>query len=342
MLPSLQQRWNVQQVFLKDESGRFGLPAFKILGASWAVYRALCDRFNINREEARSLTDLQSRIPLAAQCRITSATDGNHGRAVARVAKLLGLPATIFMPAGSSMFRIRAIEDEGATVVVGGTYDDAVALAARAAGEEGLLIQDTAFPGYENIPGWIVEGYSTCLWEIDESLEASGMEAPTHVFVQMGVGSLAEAVVRHYRGTHSDDHPTMIGVEPDDAACVLESMKLGSVVTLPGEQHSIMAGLNCGTMSLTAFPVLKNGVEWFVTVSDDRAREAMRLLAKDGIISGETGSAGLAGLIEITSEPVITKEIGITSTSRVLVISTEGATDPDSYQAITGLSDQKG
>ena len=337
-LPSLQHIFGLQRLWIKDESDRFGLPSFKVLGASWAVYRALSERLSLPVESDPSLNELRGRLSTLPPFILTSATDGNHGRAVARVAKLLGLPAHIFMPAGSSLLRIRAIEGEGASVVVGGTYDDAVNAAAREAERSGLLVQDTAFKGYERIPAWIVEGYATLLAEVDESLRLNREPAPTHVFVQMGVGSLAEAIVRHYRGEGKMAGPIIIGVEPDGAACILESMRKGAVVTLEGEQHSIMAGLNCGTMSSSAFAILKNGMDCFMTIDDERAREAMRLLAKEEVVSGETGAAGLGGLIEIMSHSEIKKIVDLSSASRVLLISTEGATDPDSYEAITGRS----
>ena len=337
-LPSLQQILGLQQLWIKDESDRFGLPSFKILGASWAVYRALCERLRLSVESNPSLNALRRRLSSLPPVTLTSATDGNHGRAVARVAKLLGLPARVFMPAGSSLLRIRAIEGEGASVVVGGTYDDAVPTAAREAKRDGLLVQDTAFTGYERIPAWIVEGYATLLAEVDESLRLNGEPAPTHVFVQMGVGSLAEAVVRYYRREGTKAGPIMIGVEPDEAACILESIRKGAVVTLEGEQHSIMAGLNCGTMSSSAFAILKRGMDCFMTIDDERAKEAMCLLANEGVVSGETGAAGLGGLIEIMSHDKMKNMVDLSAASRVLLISTEGATDPDSYEATTGRS----
>lgn len=337
-LPSLQHIFDLQRLWIKDESDRLGLPSFKILGASWAVYRALCERLSVSVDSNPSLNALRSRLSSLPLFTLTSATDGNHGRAVARVAKLLGLPARVFMPAGSSSLRVRAIEGEGASVVVGGTYDDAVAAAAREAKRDGLLVQDTAFTGYERVPAWIVEGYATLLAEVDESLRLNGEPAPTHVFVQMGVGSLAEAVVRYYRREGKKAGPIMIGVEPDEAACIFESMRKGTVVTLEGGQHSIMAGLNCETMSSSAFAILKRGMDCFMTIDDERAKEATRLLANEGVVSGETGAAGLGGLIEIITHDKMKKMVGLSPASRVLLISTEGATDPDSYEATTGRS----
>ncbi|MEX1276086.1 MAG: diaminopropionate ammonia-lyase [Bacteroidota bacterium] len=271
-LPSLQLLCHLQRLWIKDESDRLGLPSFKILGASWAIHRALCERFKVPVGRELTLNVLREKLSSVPSFVLTSATDGNHGRAVAHAARLLGVPTRIFMPAGSSPRRVRAIESEGVTVLVGGTYDDAVAEAARAAEKGGLLIQDTAFEGYERIPAWIVEGYATLLREVDEALRVSGEKAPTHVFVQMGVGSLAEAVVRHYRAEGTETRPKIIGVEPEGAACIFESMKKGKVVTLEGEQQSIMAGLNCGTMSFSAFPILERGIDCFVTIADERAR----------------------------------------------------------------------
>jgi diaminopropionate ammonia-lyase len=177
------------------------------------------------------------------------------------------------------------------------------------------------------------------LWEIDEVLSQHGEQAPTLVLVQMGVGSFAHAVVRHYRREGLNERPVIVGVEPDDAACVLASVKSGKIVHLPGEQQSIMSGLNCGTMSSLSLPTLRRGINCFLTIPDDSALEATRLLAAEGIVAGETGAAGLGGLIELVESGLAAQfhsryEIG--GSTRVLLISTEGATDPASYAKIIG------
>ena len=338
-LPRLAKKLGVTSVWLKDESNRLALPAFKILGASWAMHRSLEQRFGGAVSRWSTIEEFKGVLEPYQPITVTCATDGNHGRAIARMAKLLGLEAHIYMPKGSVAARIQAIESEGATVVVGGTYDEAVAHAAKEMDAGAMLIQDTAWEGYETVPRWTVEGYSTLLWEIDEVLSQHGERAPTLVLVQMGVGSFAHAVVQHYRREGLNERPVIVGVEPDDAACVLASVKSGRIVHLPGEQHSIMSGLNCGTMSSFSLPILRRGINCFLTIPDDRALEATRLLAAEGIVVGETGAAGLGGLIELVESDLAAQfrsryEIG--GSTRVLLISTEGATDPASYAKIIG------
>ena len=345
-LPHLAEHLGVANVWIKDESNRLGLPAFKILGASWATYRALADRFGSDVENWSRLDELRDRInrqhPLALVC----ATDGNHGRAVARMGALLGIATRVFMPRGTSPARIVAIESEGAEVtVVDGTYDDAVSHAAEEATQGNgrhahrFLVQDTALSNDETIPRWIVEGYSTLFWEVDDALRAMGEPDPTLIIVQIGVGALADSVVRHYRSKKMAHTPRIVGVEPLRSACALASALAGRLVTIPGPHDSIMAGLNCGTPSQISWPTLMNGVDCLLAISDDRAREGMRVLADAGIVSGETGAAGIGGLLELLSGDRRTdarRRLGINHSTRVLIFSTEGATDPDSYERIVG------
>lgn len=253
------------------------------------------------------------------------------------MAKVLGIRAHVFMPKGSAASRVKAIEAEGASVtVVEGSYDMAVERAADLAGETVIVLQDTGYPGYETIPLWIVEGYSTMFWEADDAWKEESVQYPTHVFVQIGVGSLAEAALR-YSGV-MDDQPVIVGVEPTGAACVLESLKAGKVVTIPGHQNSIMAGLNCGTPSTTSFPQLRDGINCLIAIEDQKAMEAMRLFASAGITAGETGAAGMGGLLEILlpENDEQRSKLGIGRSARILLLNTEGATDPDAYKRIVG------
>lgn len=331
----LASRLGLDAVYVKDESMRLGLPSFKILGASWGVLRALehhlggVPGWNSIGELARAL---EARQPLA----LAAATDGNHGRAVARMAALLGLEARIFVPQGTARSRIAGIESEGASCeVVDGGYDDAVARSAREAGEGCLVISDTSWPGYTDVPRWVIEGYSTIFWEIDDELARRGAEGPDVVLIQLGVGALGAAAVRHLRRPEIHPGPALIGVEPLRAACVLASLEAGRVVTIPGPQDSIMAGLNCGTPSTVAWPLVSGGFDAVVAIEDERAREGMRLLAGAGIVAGETGAAGIGGLLELlTIESP--EALGLSSAARVLLLSTEGATDPEAYERIVG------
>lgn len=336
--PALAENLGIGQVWVKDESSRIGLPAFKILGASWAIYRELQKRANF--DGWNTVEELAALLEGLRPMTLSAATDGNHGRAVARMAALLGFDARIYVPAGTSQARIDAIADEGASVtVVDGTYDEAVARSSEDAGERCLVISDTSWAGYEDVPRRVIDGYSTILWEIDDQLAAQGGAGPDIVVVQIGVGALASAVVSHYRQPGRGHYPKIMGVEPTVANCMLASMRAGEIVTIPGPQDSIMAGLNCGTPSMLAWPVVSAGVDVFVEIDDDRAREAMRSLAGVGVVAGETGAAGLGGLIELLvgSEAERSREfLDVNEETRVLLFVTEGATDPESYAEIVG------
>jgi diaminopropionate ammonia-lyase len=250
---------------------------------------------------------------------------------------LFGFDARIYVPAGTARSRIDGIASEGAEVkVVDGTYDEAVARAALDAGERCLVISDTSWPGYEEIPRWVMEGYSTIFSEIDDELTRRGQESPDLIAVQFGVGALAAAVVRH---DWADARSRFLSVEPLRAACALASIVAGKVVSVPGPHDSIMAGLNCGRVSLVAWPIVSRGLDAFIAISDERAIEAMRILARAGIVAGETGAAGLAGLIELLNRADNVerrKLLKLDHRTRALIIITEGATDPEAYRQIVG------
>ena len=339
--PELARSLGIGQVLVKDESNRLSLPAFKILGASWAVYRVLVERSRpAGLPDSWSTFDqlVRQLAPLGPLTLVT-ATDGNHGRAVAHVAALFGLGAKIFVPAGTAQARIDGIASEDATVeIVDGTYDEAVECAAREGNDRCLVISDTSWHGYEQIPQWVAEGYATILWEIEDELARRGERDPDLFPVQFGVGALATAVVRHYRAK-AEAKPKIVSVEPLRAACALASIEAGKIVTVPGPHDSIMAGLNCGRVSMVAWPIAARGIDAFLAIPDERAREAMRALARLGVVAGETGAAGLAGLIELLTGPENAQrraELDLNQNSRALIIVTEGATDPESYARIVG------
>jgi diaminopropionate ammonia-lyase len=335
--PKLAEALGVGKVFVKDESNRLGLPAFKILGVSWAVYRALQERLG---DEGfgywEEIDDLRAKLEPLRPPPLVAATDGNHGRAVARVARLLGLGAKIFVPEDMAPARRAAITGEGAeVVVVDGTYDDAVERSAEA---EGLLVSDTSWPGYERVPWWVIEGYSTMLWEIEDELDRRGEHGPDLVVVQVGVGAFAAAVARHFRSPGVWPRPKLVTVEPAKADCLLRSVSAGRLVSVPGPHDSIMAGLNCGRPSLVAWPILPTSIDLLVSVDDEPIRGAMRLAAVSGIVSGETGASGLGGLLELLRSEEgkeARRTLGMDADTRVLVFNSEGATDPDAYRRIT-------
>ncbi|MEU6658792.1 pyridoxal-phosphate dependent enzyme [Streptomyces sp. NPDC046821] len=310
-LPALANELGVGKVYVKDESSRLGLPAFKALGASWAVHRILAER---------------GQGPVT----LVTATDGNHGRAVARTARLLGQRAHVFVPQGVHPQAVAAIAAEQAQVTeVAGTYDEAVRLAADAADSpDTVLVQDTAWPGYERIPGWIVEGYSTLCAEIDEQLTAGGVDGPDLVAVPVGVGSLAQAVIAHYRSRPSGPEraPALLSVEPEAAACVLRSLAHGEPMTVT-TGDTTMAGLNCGTPSSLAWPYLHGGLNAATAVSDAESARAAADLAALGVSSGPCGAASLAGVrAALTGAAQARTALGLDQTSVVVLLNTEGTT----------------
>jgi len=322
-------------VWVKDESSRLGLPAFKVLGASWATYRALVARLGAEPPWS-TVEELAAALDPLRPFGLAAATDGNHGRAVARMAKLLGLSCSIYMPAGAAPARVAAIESEGATCTVldGATYEDAVERAKQDAGERCLVVSDTSWPGYEDIPRWVLDGYATIFDEVDDALEVRGAAPVDAVVVQSGVGALAGATAAYYR-TRPGRQPWLLGVEPVDAACLMVSVEAGERTLVPGPHRSIMAGLNCGLPSMIAFPLVMAGFDAFVAVTDDHARRAMRDLASVCVVSGETGAAGLAGL-DVVLARRHEWDVPLGPDSSVLVLSTEGATDPVAYHEIVG------
>jgi len=329
--PALAERLGLARLSVKDESSRLGLPAFKILGASWATYRLLITR--LGREpEWRDLDELRAVVAPLGALTLVAATDGNHGRAVARMAALLGYGARIFVPAGTAAARIDAIASEGATVtVVDGTYDDAVVASAALAADDVLVVSDTSWPGYTDVPRWVIDGYATIFAEVDDQVTAAGAPPIDVVVVPLGVGALAAAAVEHAPAT-----ATIVAVEPIDAACGLASARAGHPVEVPGPHRSIMAGLNCGNVSIVAWPVIQRGVDAFVTVTDDAAEAAMRALAEIGVVAGETGAAALAGLQWLAAHGTAAGAAPELSGRHALVLCTEGATDPVNYERIVG------
>jgi diaminopropionate ammonia-lyase len=309
--PELAQAMRVGRVVLKVETERFGLPAFKILGASWAAEQLLAGR------DLAGLT-------------LVTATDGNHGRGVARVARLRGLAAHILVPAGTAQARIDGIAAEGAEIeVVDGSYDEAVARAASLADESHLVLSDTSWPGYEDVPRWVVEGYETIFSEVDDQL---GGGVPDVALIPIGVGSLAVAAANHWPGAQ----PRLVGLEPESAACALESIRAGEPVSVPGPHESIMAGLNAGTLSQLAWPVLRDRLDAFCTIDDSWAEHGMRALSRLGVEAGEVSGGTIGAALAIAGSDEARSDLGIAEDSTLFLLLTEGLTDPESWARIVG------
>ena len=333
---SIARRLGVGSVLIKDESDRFGLPSFKILGSSWACYRAVLDRLGREPDPWTTLEALAAQLGELRPLTFVAATDGNHGRAVAWMARQLGFEARIFVPSGTADARVQAISGEDATVVVvDGSYDDAIERAADQVDDHCVVISDTSWPGYERIPHWVSEGYTTLFWEIEDDLASRGGAGLDAIVVPIGVGSLASAAVMWSEST-SPHNPLVIGVEPADVPSMTRSVETGHRIAIPGPHRTVMSGLRCGTPSLIAYPIVESGVEWFVTVDDAQAISAMQLLADVGVVSGETGAAALAGVIEALASPntALRDQLAPLSDSTIVVLSTEGATDPANYDAV--------
>ncbi|MFJ4527453.1 diaminopropionate ammonia-lyase [Streptomyces nigrescens] len=325
-LPSLAAELKVGRVFVKDESCRLGLPAFKALGASWAVHRTLAERADL--AERSGLADRAGSQEAGGPVTLVTATDGNHGRAVARMARLLGQRAHVFVPEGVHPAATAAIAAEEARVTeVAGNYDEAVRQAADvvAATPAAVLIQDTAWPGYERIPGWIVEGYATLYAEIDTQLAAVDAGLPDLVAVPVGVGSLAQAAVTHYRSRPAGA-AALLSVEPDSAAGVLASLTRQAPVTVT-TGVTTMTGLNCGTPSTLAWPYLRDGLDAAIAVTDADSARAADDLAALGVPSGPCGAASLAGVrAALTGDGAAARRtaLALGPDSTLVLLSTEG------------------
>jgi diaminopropionate ammonia-lyase len=329
--PGLAAEIGAGRLFVKDESARFDLRAFKFLGASWAGFLAVARRSGY--AGPASLDGLRAHLATAdSGLALVTATDGNHGRAVARTARLLGLPARVYVPKPVPAVVTERISAEGARVTpVDDDYDGTVAAArADAAADEGaVLIQDTAWPGYEEVPGWIVAGYETLFAELDAQLVQADAPVPALVCVPSGVGSLAQAAVAHYRrpALPAAARPRLLSAEPDTAACVLASLAAGSMVSVP-TGTTVMNGLNCGTVSSLAWPYLRGGLDAAIAVDDAAAAAAVSSLAAAGIAAGPSGAAAFAALraaLTGTGAPSRRRDLGLDShPPTVVCLCTEG------------------
>jgi len=349
-LDTLAADLGVSNVWVKDESKRFGLNAFKVLGAGYAVASVVAGSVGLDAADMSPGTiddpSLRSRLNRITVC---TATDGNHGRAVAWAAQRLGCRAVVYMPRGTAQARVQAVASHGAAVsVLDCTYDEAVLKAATDSVDNGwLLIQDTAWPGYEDIPRRIMQGYLTIL---DEAMEQLQGQIPTHVLVQAGVGSLAGAIQAQLCELLGGGRPVVGVVEPTQAACCYASIAAGTrdPLSVPGDRSTIMAGLACGTPSTIAWNLLRDYTDAFVVCSDEVAETGMRVLAKPrpgdpSLVSGESGAVTAGLLVSILSPASqatfadAVEALMLDVDSRILLLSTEGDTDPTSYNRIVTL-----
>ena len=342
-LPGLAASLLVGQISIKDESVRSPLGSFKALGAPIALVRLILRLWPEHRLDAQALITGQYR-DLLTHSTVISATDGNHGKALAAAAQTVGCRCVIVLHAHVSVEREQAIAAYGAEIVrIKGNYDESVEEAVRLADSNGWhVVSDTSYEGYEDIPRDVMQGYGAIAAEI---IEQTGSEtdkpAFTHVFLQGGVGGLAAGIASYLWEFHGEHRPRFIVVEPQQADCLYQSAQLGHAARATGSVDSLMAGLACGEASPLAWKILQPCIDDFLTISDNDAVEAMRVLAAGNeqdvpVVSGESGAAGLAGLIVLAKDPHLAQAVGLDSHSRVLLVSTEGATAPAVYRELVG------
>jgi diaminopropionate ammonia-lyase family len=337
-LRGLARSIGVKGVFAKDESRRLPLKSFKMVGATYALARALYDRLPRSAVSLEAIFD-EGTLPTGATrpdsaFRVVAATDGNHGNATAWAARVLGVPCTIYLPDGVSAGRERAILSHGAQVTrVAGTYDDAVRKAyGDALQSNSLLLQDTALEGFEEASRNILHGYTTV---VDEACRQLAPSQATHVLVQAGVGGLAAAAGSYLWHRFHEDRPTLIAVQSEEADCILQSIRRGTPVPVPGPHNTMMGGIACGEVSSIAWAAIRHTLDFAVSIDDLAAREALIQLSSatddTHLEIGETGVAGLAALIAICRDRDAARRIGLDATSIVLCFITEGITDPETH-----------
>jgi diaminopropionate ammonia-lyase len=341
-LPEIATETGVRDVLIKNEGLRLDQGSFKSLGGAYAVmvlFKRLLERHLGQEVPVARLISPKAR-DFAATVTVCCATDGNHGKSVAAGARLLGCRSVVFVHAGVSKPRADAIgADE--IVRVAGSYDDSVEEAGRISRErDWLLVSDTSWPGYEEIPGLVAQGYTILAEEALRQACAQGHGAPTHVFLQAGVGGFASSIAGHLTERLGTGRLKVIVVEPDRAACIHSSARLGSLTTVTPTEPTVMAMLECHTPSLIAWRILEKVADGFMTVTEDQAKDAMRRLADrragPPLVAGESGAAGLAGLVAAACDKEMRSALALGADSRILLINTETATDPSSYTSIVG------
>lgn len=340
-LDALAEYIGIGKILIKDESKRFGLNAFKMLGGAYAVARMLCDEYGMN---INNFDFDKVKKEIDGRMTFTSTTDGNHGRGVAWAAQQLGQKCVIYMPKGAAAERVNNIKALGAECIVTDmNYDDTVRLTDKTAKANGwVVVQDTSWEGYEKIPTWIMQGYSTMGLEAVNQMKEAGIQKPTHVFLQAGVGAMAGGVLGLLADTFGAKELHSVIVEPENANCIFRSGKAGKSVNVTGDLDTIMAGLACGEPCPLGWEVLRNCATQFVSCEDKVAAFGMRVLgnplANDPrVISGESGAATLGFLISVAQSPnkeALFEKLRLTKDSVVLLFSTEGDTDQVNYREV--------
>ena len=323
----------VRSIFIKDESQRFGLKAFKALGGVWAIYTVISRELGL---ENPTLAEIFNRRAELSKLTFITTTDGNHGKGVSWAAGLFGCKSYVYMPRGTVEVRAQAIRDAGsATVEITDlSYDDCVKFTAQLAEKNHWhLIQDTSWTGYEDIPAQIMLGYTTLAYE---ALWQMHYVRPTHIFLQAGVGSMAGAIAAVFAEVFKDNLPRITIVEPTEIACFYETMRIadGQIHSATGNGQTMMAGLNCATPCEIAWKILRRFAADTATISDDVAADAMRVLAAQKIVSGESGCAGFALANAALADKNLRRALELDENSIIFVINTEGDTDPKNYKAI--------
>ena len=341
-LKGMAEHLGLSEIFVKDESFRFGLNAFKVLGGSYAIGKCMAQKLgkDISEVPFSVLKSEETKKQLGDLTFVTT-TDGNHGRGVAWMAKQLGYKGIVYMPKGSTQNRLNNIAEMGAEVsITEWNYDDTVRFTAEQARENGWeIIQDTAWEGYTDVPTWIMQGYSTMAQEVIDQLKGV---RPTHIFLQAGVGAFASVIASIFVSIFKENPPMIIVVEPEKADCFYRSAKLGKIEAVTGEMNTIMAGLACGEPNPVGWDILKCCTDVFVSVPDWVTARGMRVLGNPikgdtRITSGESGAvtAGLLSVVTIDDRYKELKEaLKIDKDSKVLVFNTEGDTDPEVYKRI--------
>lgn len=340
-LSGLARANSLAQVWYKDEAHRFGLGSFKALGGAYALFRLLQKEIAERTGTVPTSDELRNGTfkAITKDITVTTATDGNHGRSVAWGAKQFHCRCVIYVPRQCSQNRQLAIEKYGAEVkrcTVG--YDRTVRRCNEEAGRNGwLVVSDTSWDGYEEIPAIVMQGYTVMIAELRAQMGSAS--PPTHVFVQGGVGGLAAAVCAGFRNLWGAQSPQIIVVEPSGAACLFASAVSEKPTPAPGKVHTIMAGLDCGRVSPVAWRVLSQGAQFFMTVPDSVVSHCMRLLASSPygdprVVAGESAIAGLAGLLHVVKDEQARRQLGLSPESRILLLGTEGATDPHVYKQL--------